>query len=50
MPCRFWAPDENSDAALPADLDILMDHVTAGDPAWLMEPASGDMVHGQPIA
>lgn len=45
-----WVPDESSDSALAADLDILIDHVTVGDPAWLMEPASGDMVHVQPIA
>ncbi|WP_448577810.1 hypothetical protein [Thermaurantiacus sp.] len=44
-----WVPDESSDCALAADLDMLIDHVSAGDPAWLMEPTSGDMVHIQPI-
>jgi hypothetical protein len=45
-----WVPDESSDCALAADLDMLIDHVLAGDPAWLVEPTSGDMVHIQPIA
>lgn len=44
-----WVPDESSDCALAADLDMLIDHVSAGDPALLMEPTSGDMVHIQPI-
>jgi hypothetical protein len=42
-------PVEGSDFAVAADLDMLIDHVLAGDPAWLMEPASGEMVHIQPI-
>jgi hypothetical protein len=44
-----WVPDESSDTALAADLDMLIEHLLAGDPPCLMEPASGDMVHIQPV-
>jgi hypothetical protein len=44
-----WVPDESSDLALKADRDMLLDHLEVGDPAWLIEPAGGDMVHVQSI-
>ena len=45
-----WVPDESSDVAVVADIDILMDQLEGGSPAWLIEPASGDMVHIRPMA
>ncbi len=43
-----WIPDESSDVAVAADRDILIDQLDCGSPAWLIEPASGEMVHMQP--
>lgn len=42
-----WIPDESSDLAVVADRDILVDQLDCGSPAWLIEPASGEMVHMQ---
>lgn len=43
-----WIPDASSDVAVVADRDILIDQLDCGSPAWLIEPASGEMVHMQP--
>lgn len=43
-----WPPDESSNGALPADPDILADHLRGGDPAFLINPSNADLVHLQP--